>query len=61
MLENMYGMVCESKIMYGIEVWGLNDAWKEVDKIHSTFCKQNSRCTKLRSEWICGNGTRQGE
>jgi hypothetical protein len=28
MLENIYEMVCEFKIMYGIEVWGLNGAWK---------------------------------
>jgi hypothetical protein len=40
MLENMYEMVCESKIMYGIEVWGLNGAWKEAEKIHSIFCKK---------------------
>jgi hypothetical protein len=26
--------------MYGIEVWGLNGAWKEVDKVHSIFCKK---------------------
>ena len=61
MLENIYEMVCESKIMYGIEIWGLNGAWKEVDKVHSIFCKKNNRCTKLRNKWICGNGTRQGE
>jgi hypothetical protein len=57
MLENTYEMVCESKIMYGIEIWGLNGAWKEVDKVHSIFCKKNNRYTKLCSEWICGNGT----
>jgi hypothetical protein len=28
MLENIYEMVCESNIMYGIEVWGLNEARK---------------------------------
>jgi hypothetical protein len=39
-LENIYEMVCESKIMYGIEVWGLNGAWKEVDRVHSIFCKK---------------------
>jgi hypothetical protein len=27
--------------MYGIEVWGLNGAWKEVDKVRSIFCKKN--------------------
>jgi hypothetical protein len=31
MLENIYEMVYESRIMYGIEVWGLNEASKEVD------------------------------
>ena len=29
MLENIHEMVCESKITYGIEVWGLSEAWKE--------------------------------
>jgi hypothetical protein len=38
MLENIYVMVRESKIMYGIEIWGLNGAWKEVDKMDSIFC-----------------------
>jgi hypothetical protein len=33
-------MVCESEIMYGIEIWGLNVAWKEVDNVHSIFCKK---------------------
>jgi hypothetical protein len=37
---NIYEMVCKSEIMYGIEVWGLNEAWKELDKVHSRFCKK---------------------
>jgi hypothetical protein len=37
MLENIHEMACESNIMYGIEIWGLNGAWKEVDKVHSIF------------------------
>jgi hypothetical protein len=32
-LENRYEMVGESKIMYGIEVWRLSEAWKELDKV----------------------------
>jgi hypothetical protein len=39
MLENMYEIVRESKSMYGIEMWGLSEAWKELDKAHSRFCK----------------------
>lgn len=37
MLENIYEMVCESKIVYGIEVWALSEAWKEADKVYSRF------------------------
>jgi hypothetical protein len=36
-------MVRKSNIMYGIEIWGLNGAWKEVDKVHSRFCKKITR------------------
>jgi hypothetical protein len=25
--------------MYGIEMWALHGGWKEIDKIHSRFCK----------------------
>jgi hypothetical protein len=33
-------MVCELEIMFSIEIWGLNGAWKEVDKVHIRFCKK---------------------
>jgi hypothetical protein len=32
MLENIHELVCEvceSKIMHGIKVWGLSEAWKD--------------------------------
>jgi hypothetical protein len=56
MSGNMYEMVCESKIMYGIETWGLNGAWKEVDKVHSIFVKKIIGLPNCAA-----NGTRQGE
>jgi hypothetical protein len=40
MLENIYEMVSESSMMYGIELWGVYDAWKLTDKIHGRFCKK---------------------
>jgi hypothetical protein len=40
MLGNIYEMVCESKIVYGMEVWGLIEAWKDVDRLYSRFCKK---------------------
>jgi hypothetical protein len=40
MLENIYEVISESTMMYGIELWGVYDAWKEIDKIHGRFCKK---------------------
>jgi hypothetical protein len=39
-LENIYETLCECNIMYGVELWGLDEAWKEVDRIHGRFCKK---------------------
>jgi hypothetical protein len=39
-LENIYKMLCESRIMYGVELWGFDEAWKEVDRLHGRFCKK---------------------
>jgi hypothetical protein len=38
-LENIYEMLCESRMMYGIETWGLKGGWKQIDNVHSRFCK----------------------
>jgi hypothetical protein len=38
-LENIYE-TCESRIMHGVELWGLDEAWKEVGRIHGRFCKK---------------------
>jgi hypothetical protein len=34
LLENVYEMVCKSRMMYGVEIWG-------VDKIHGRMCKKS--------------------
>jgi len=39
-LEKRCEMLCESKIMYGIEVGRLSKAWKELGKIHRRFCEK---------------------
>jgi hypothetical protein len=64
-LENRYEMLCESKIMYGIEVWKLIEAWKELDKVHRTFCKKlmgipNCAVNKL-AEMELGRESRRGK
>jgi hypothetical protein len=38
-LENIYEMSCESRMMYGIEMWDLEGGWKQIDNIHNRFCK----------------------
>jgi hypothetical protein len=38
-LENIYEMLCESRMMYGVEMWGLEGGRKQIDRIHSKFCK----------------------
>jgi hypothetical protein len=42
LLENVYEMVCESRMMYeyGVEIWGVEEGWKEIDKIHGRMCKK---------------------
>jgi hypothetical protein len=40
LLENVYEMVCESRMMYGAEIWGLDAGLKEIDIIHGRLCKK---------------------
>jgi hypothetical protein len=40
LLENVYETVCESRLMYGAEIWGLDEGWKEIDIIYSRLCKK---------------------
>ena len=39
-MENIYDIVCEPKIRYGMGVWGLSKAWKELDQFICIFCKK---------------------
>jgi hypothetical protein len=39
-IENIYEMIIQSKMMYGIDVWSLEEAWEEIYKIHGMFCKK---------------------
>jgi hypothetical protein len=39
-LENIYEMLCESRVMHGVELWGSDEAWKEVDRLHGRCCKK---------------------
>jgi hypothetical protein len=51
LLENIYEMVCESRWMYGAEMWGSEERWKEADIFQVRFCKKTFKDTYNRSEW----------
>jgi hypothetical protein len=57
--------LCESRIMYGVEVWRLDEAWKEVDRIQERFCKKIlglSRCAANDvAEMELGGDSRRGK
>ena len=61
----MYEVACESRIMYGIEVWGLSEAWKEIYKTRSRFCKKRMgtpNCAASRfAEVELGRQSRRGK
>jgi hypothetical protein len=40
LLENVYETVSESRLMYGAEIWELDEGWKETDIIHGRLCKK---------------------
>jgi hypothetical protein len=40
LLENVYELVCESRMIYGAEIRGLDEEWKETDIIHGRLCKK---------------------
>jgi hypothetical protein len=59
----MYGLLSESRTMYGIEIWGLEGGCKEIDKIHSIFCKYLECRDKQQTAWLNWNwgGIVEGE
>jgi hypothetical protein len=51
-LENIYETLCESRIMHGIELRGLDEAWKDVDRIHGRFCKKILRLPRCAANGV---------
>jgi hypothetical protein len=39
-LENIYKMLSESRMIHAMEMWGSDGEEKEIDKIHRIFWKQ---------------------
>jgi hypothetical protein len=54
-LEQLYVSLIESRMMTRVEIWGLDDGWRGIGKVHKMFCKRimgaptaaaNSACVK---------------
>jgi hypothetical protein len=39
-LEQMCNSLIESRLMTGVEIWGLEGGWEEIEKVHEMFCKR---------------------
>jgi hypothetical protein len=41
-LQNMYGTICESRLVYRAEVWGLEEGWEEINRVQGSSCRNVS-------------------
>jgi hypothetical protein len=39
-LEQLYVSLFVSRMMTGVEIWGLDDVWREIGKVHEMFCNR---------------------
>ena len=39
LLTRIYKALVESKMLYGVEIWGDSESWNNLDKIRDRFCK----------------------
>jgi hypothetical protein len=51
-LQNVYEIVCESRMMYGVEIWAVEGGWKETDKIKGRMCKRILGIQGLFVAWV---------
>jgi hypothetical protein len=52
-LEQVYNALVESRMMTGVEIWGLVDGWKEVKKVHELFCKRVTGTPNTAANGVC--------
>jgi hypothetical protein len=39
-LEQIYNALIESRMMTGVEIWGLEGGWEEIEKVHEMLYKR---------------------
>jgi hypothetical protein len=40
MLERICEVMCEPKVLYGAEIWGIESDWDIVEGVQGKFCKK---------------------
>jgi hypothetical protein len=40
-------------MMTGMEIWGLDDGWKEIGKVHELCCKRVMRMPATTANGVC--------
>jgi hypothetical protein len=52
-LEQVYNALLESRMLTGVEIWGLEDGWKEIKKVHELFCKRVMGTLNTAANGVC--------
>jgi hypothetical protein len=52
-LEQVCYTLVESRMTTGVEIWGLEDGWKEVKKVHELFCKRVMGTSNTAANGAC--------
>jgi hypothetical protein len=52
-VEQVYNAPIESRMMTGVEIWGLEDGWKEIVKVHELFCKSEMGMPNMAANGAC--------
>jgi hypothetical protein len=52
-LEQVYNTLVESRMMTGVEIWGLEDGWQEIGKVHELFCKRVMGMPNTAANGVC--------
>jgi hypothetical protein len=47
--SNVHELFIKFRLIYEIEIWGIQEGWKEIDVISGRFCKILSRCSCMYS------------
>jgi hypothetical protein len=44
--EYIYEAICESRLLYGAEILGIEEGWEEINRVQGSFCKEVLRIQK---------------